>query len=107
MWNQALISGQFTAQGQASTGTAFAGLFSIFLGGTFSATVLLERSPDGGSNYYPCSLDPTGTIAEWTAACSVDAESANFGILYRLRCVSFSTGPVNYALLQGSLLGDS
>lgn len=100
-----LITGSFTTSGQTSTPTAFSGLFSVFLGGTFSATVLLERSPDSGANYYPCSLDSTGTQATWTAPMSVDAEAVNFTTLYRLRCTVHASGTVVYALLQGSTTG--
>ena len=77
-------------------------MFSVFLGGSFSATVLIERSPDGGVTYYPCSTDATGTAASYTAPMSVDVIAAQFNLLYRLRCTSFNSGTVNYTLCQGT-----
>ena len=97
-----VVSGTLGALAAASPGTIFPGGFSIYIGGTFSATVLLERSPDGGTTYYPCSLDPSGTISQWTTSCSVDAESLNIATLYRLRVTSYASGTINYVLQQAS-----
>jgi hypothetical protein len=97
-----LISGSLTGVSQTSTAVNFYGLFSVFLGGTFSATILLERSPDNGLTYYPCSTDATGTIAAFAAPMSVDVIAAQFGVLYRLRCTAYTSGAATYALLQGT-----
>lgn len=91
-----LIAGTFTAQGQTSQAVQSAPLLSVGLGGTFSATVLIERSPDGGSTWYPCSTDATGTIAQYVAPMSVDVVSAAHGMLYRLHCTAYATGTVIY-----------
>jgi hypothetical protein len=95
---QALISGSFNGSGQTSVAFQFSPLFSVNLGGSFSATVLIERSPDAGVTYYPCSTDATGTIASYNAPMSVDVVSATHGMLYRLRCTAFTSGTVNYAI---------
>lgn len=78
---------------------ALAHFFSIGITGTFSATVILERSPDN-ANWYPCSTDGTGTAAQWTTPMSVDVQSSIHPLLYRLRCSSYASGTVNWFITQ-------
>jgi hypothetical protein len=98
----AQVTGSFTAAAQTSTPTTFYGVFSLFIGGTFVGAVLLERSPDGGTTYYPCSTDATGTSAAYTTAVSVDVNAAQFNVLYRLRCTAYTSGTINYVMWQGT-----
>lgn len=100
-YQPAPITGSFTGSGQSSGAVNFFGVFSVFLGGTFSATVEIERSPDG-SNWYPCSTDATGTVASYTAPMSVDVNATQYGILYRLTCTGYTSGTINYVMWQGS-----
>jgi hypothetical protein len=92
----ARIFGTFTGSGQTTGNFQMSPQFSVSLGGSFSATVLLERSPDGGTTWYPCSTDATGTVAAYNAPMSVDVVSATHGMVYRLRCTGFTSGTVNY-----------
>lgn len=94
------ISGSLTGSGQASAAIMLPVRFSLSIGGTFNATVLLERSPDGGVTYYPCSTDATGTPAAYTTPISVDVNSGLHPQLYRLRCTAYSTGTINYVMWQ-------
>jgi hypothetical protein len=95
-----VVSGSFTANGQTSASLPFLNQFSVMLGGTFNATVLLERSPDGGTTFYPCSTDGTGTQASYTAPMSVDVVSQRHAMLYRLRVTAYSSGTINYVFWQ-------
>jgi hypothetical protein len=99
------ISGSFTANGQTSVAAEFIGEFAMMIGGTFIASVLLERSPDNGVTWFPCSLDPEGTPAQYTAPCSVDVASRVHPMQYRLRVTAYTSGTVNYVLMQATVVG--
>lgn len=100
-----MISGSFTAAGQTSAVGNFVVGFSVSLGGTFSATVLLERSHDSGGTWFNCSLDSAGTTAQWTAPMSVDVAAINWSTQYRLRCTAYTSGTVTYVMVPGSFPG--
>lgn len=95
-----VITGTFTAAGQVSPSVQFAQEFSVCLGGSFTATVLIERSPDQGATFYPCSTDATGSIAAYTAPMTVDVMSSRHAMLYRLRCTAYASGTVSWTLWQ-------
>jgi hypothetical protein len=97
------VVGTFTAPAQVSAAQSFDGSFSLYIGGTFGGGIILERSPDAGSSWYPCSLDPSGTVAEWLAPASVDVAAICIPNLYRLRCTALSTGAINYTMLQSTV----
>jgi hypothetical protein len=99
-YQPSLISGTFTGTGQLSPAVNFLREFSVCLGGTFNATVLIERSPDNGASWFPCSTDASGTAASYTSPVSVDVVSLVHPMLYRLHCTAFSTGTVNWTLSQ-------
>lgn len=105
-----VVSGTFTAVG--SSGPAFnaflndniplppnfTGYFNIALWGTFSATIRLERSFDGGTTYNPISEDNQGTAASYTAPVNITAYENEPGVLYRWDCTGFTSGTVNYRI---------
>jgi len=95
-----VISGTINGSGQTSSAVQLINEFSVCVGGTFNATVLLERSPDEGINYFPCSTDATGTPASYTAPMSVDVMSLRHGMLYRLRCTAYSSGTITWVIWQ-------
>jgi hypothetical protein len=95
----ALISGSFTATG-ASDSIAVAGRFNVNLSGFGSATVKIERSFDNGSSWHVASRDAAGNEAAYTANASLVAEEPEAGVLYRVNCTSFSSGPIDYRISQ-------
>jgi hypothetical protein len=95
-----VISGAFTVAGATSTVINMVREFSVSLGGTFNGTVVIERSPDKGNTWYPCSTDATGTAASYTSPVSVDVVSLVHPMLYRLRCVSLASGTINWTMSQ-------
>lgn len=95
-----VISGNFTATAQISQVINMVREFSVSIGGTFNGTVVIERSPNGGSTWFPCSTDATGTAASYTSPVSVDVVSLVHPMLYRLRCVALASGTINWVMSQ-------
>jgi hypothetical protein len=72
--------------------------FSFSLRGTFVATVQLERSLDGGTNWLP--MTALGTAIPFSAACTENFEEADRNAIYRANCTAYTSGTVNYRLSQ-------
>ena len=87
-----------TAGGQATPWQEFSGRFNLHLAGTFVATVILERSFDGGVTAAPCTN--LGTAVSFTGPASEILEAPETGVLYRLRCTAFTSGTVQARLSQ-------
>ncbi len=76
---------------------------------SFSATIQLERSFDGGATWLVANFDNKGTLAQYTTGTPV---SASFGepenqVLYRLNCIVYSSGTINYRISQSGALATS
>ena len=95
----ALVAGSFASTGP-SAAVAVAGRFNINLAGFGSATVKIERSFDNGSTWHVASRDSAGSEAAYTANASLVADEPETGVLYRLNCTSFSSGPIAYRISQ-------
>lgn len=93
-------TGSFTA---VSTGTAVPiarrGDFNISLSGTFSATVQLERSFDGGTTWLPVTYID-GTAISWTAPISTSFSEPELGVQYRFNCTAYTSGTVSWRISQ-------
>lgn len=66
----------------------------------YSGTVQIERSFDGGATWLVCNIGGAGTLASYNAGTPV---SLAFGeperqVLYRVNCVAFSSGRINYRI---------
>lgn len=77
---------------------AFTGLFNVALWGTFAATMVLERSFDGGTTFMAVSSDTVGTANTYTAPMSMTVTEVEQGVLYRWRCSAYTSGTVNYRI---------
>jgi hypothetical protein len=73
---------------------------AIFTGGSvvFVGTVQLERSFDGGLTWVLCNVGGQGALAVWNAGTPVSAVvgEAEAGVAYRLNCVAYASGTINY-----------
>lgn len=87
-----------TANGQATTWQEFSGRFNLHLAGIFVATVILERSFDGGVTAAPCTN--LGAGVSFTGPASEILEAPETGVLYRLRCTAYTSGSVQARLSQ-------
>lgn len=97
---QTVVSGTFTGTGNSS-GAQFMGAFNVTLSGTYVATVILERSFDGGATYMPVSTDTVGTANAYTAPMSLVVNENEPGTFYRLRCSAYTSGTVTYRAAAG------
>lgn len=89
------VSGEILAGG-TDAAASFTGA-----GANFVATVQLERSFDGGYTWLPCNIG-VGTIASFNAGTPI---SITFGepekeILYRLNCLAYTSGTINYRISE-------
>lgn len=96
----ALRVGTFTGTG-TSEPLLLRGDFNLLLSGTFVATVLLERSFDGGATWQQMNLQNGGAGISFTAPINTVIETGpEIGVLYRLNCSAFTSGTVGYRLSQ-------
>lgn len=94
----AAVSGSFDAVEASAAFTPDRGRpVRVLLSGTFVATVQLERSTDGGDNWYPVTVggQPWGVF---TGACNEPVDEASGNETYRLNCTAFTSGEVDYRL---------
>ena len=88
--------GTFTST-NSGTSVVMIGAFNVSVWGTFSATVVLERSFDAETTWLPVSF-PDGTNISYTAAGSGSWAEIEYGVYYRLRCSAFTSGTVNWRI---------
>ena len=69
---------------------------------SYSATVQLERSFDGGKTWTVANIGSSGTLAQWTAGTPLNLSwtEPERGVAYRLNCVAYTSGTINYRLSQ-------
>lgn len=84
---------------------------AVFTGAsvTFSGTVQLERSFDGGLTWIVASLGNSGSMAQWTTGTPV---SITFGepernVVYRPNCIAYTSGTINYRISQTGGVNES
>lgn len=68
----------------------------------YVGTVQIERSFDGGRTWIVCNVGGSGQLAQYNAGTPV---SLTFGepekqVLYRLNCVAYTSGVINYRISQ-------
>ena len=97
------IALQFAQTGNAITASG-ADSKAIFTGAavTYSGTVQVERSFDGGATFLCCNVGGSGQLAQYTAGTPINI---TFGepekqVLYRLNCTIYTSGTANYRISQ-------
>lgn len=102
---KAITSGNLTAASGPSSITAWApffpGLINVSVRGTFTATVVLEKSYDGGVTALPVQTDLAGTALSITAERHIQVEEAETGVCYRFRCTAYTSGTAICRASQG------
>jgi hypothetical protein len=103
----AVVAGSFTGTGQSAMFLSGASTFNILIygsggpNGSWSATVQLERSFDGGTTWAVAGVGGDGTQAVYSTPnkdVSVLASEPEKGVLYRLDCTAYTSGTINYRL---------
>jgi hypothetical protein len=89
----------FVRNGNAIT-VSGADAAAVFTGNelTFSGTIQLERSFDGGHTWIPCYIWQGGAQLKWTGAISTELMEPEKSVLYRLNCIAFTSGTINYRI---------
>lgn len=105
---QALL--QF-ALGVASVTATGADANATFTGAaiSYTGTINIERSFDGGATWLLCNIGGAGQVAQYAAGTPV---TLTFGepekqVLYRLNCIAFTTGPISYRISQTGAAAES
>ncbi len=96
--NQVPLLFALTGNGIVVTGADAAALFTG-AGVTFSATVQLERSFDGGYTWIVCNAG--AALAQWTLGpISITFGEPEKNVLYRFNCIAYTSGTINYRISQ-------
>lgn len=75
----------------------FFGPFNVSAWGTFSGTISLERSFDGGVTWLVPIYAATSP-ATFTAPISFSMNECELGVLYRFDCTTYASGTINYRI---------
>ncbi len=87
----ALTGNAITVSG-SDTGAIFTGA-----GITWTGTVNIERSFDGGSTWLVANAGGAGTLAQFTSGpVSLAFGEPERGVLYRANCIAYGSGTINY-----------
>lgn len=95
---RAFTSGTLTSAA-AGAGMYVVGNFNISVSGTFVATLIPERSFDGGTTYLPLAFSD-GTTISYSAPASATWSEPETGVLYRVRCSAFTSGTIAWRISQ-------
>jgi len=99
---RSLVSGTLGATGESDSFVCHDAngpiAFNAALWGTFTATVKLQRSFDGGTTWLTCSTDSIGTECSFTAGVSLIVTEPERDVLYRWACTAYTSGTINYRI---------
>lgn len=76
------------------------GRFNISIWGTFVATIRLEKSYDGGTNWIPVVRPSNGSTMQWTVPVATTFYEPEANVLYRLNMTARTSGTANWRLSQ-------
>jgi hypothetical protein len=100
------VTGSITGTGTVGPWMIY-GPFNVMFGGSggpngsYSATIQLERSFDGGTTWYVAGVGGSGAQAVYATPnqdVSLVVLEPEAGVLYRLRCTVYTSGTINYRI---------
>jgi len=94
----AYLIGQFSGPG-VSAPVPMEGDFNVSLAVGFTAVVQLERQFVNDAAWFPVTY-VDGSVIQWSAPLSTVMSEPEQGVVYRLRCTSFTSGPVSFRISQ-------
>lgn len=104
------LGGLTSAQITGLTATSDPGALFTGIGLGATATIILERSFDGGKTWINCGVGGTGTAASYqfgtgniTGAVSIVVVEPEKGVAYRLHCTSYTSGTLPYRISASGL----
>lgn len=83
------------------------GWFNFTVYGTFSGTVILEKSFDGGTTWVGCNIPFTTSAVTTTAAASFQVFEPERGVLYRSNMTARVSGTANTRISGNGLMAMS
>lgn len=83
------------------------GWFNFTVYGTFSGTVVLEKSFDGGVTWVGTQIPFTTTAVSTTTVKSFQVFEPERGVLYRSNCTAYSSGTANTRISGNGLMAMS
>ena len=87
----------------ADTKATFTGPLIVWAG-----TINLERSFDGGKTWVVCNIGGSGQLAQYTAGpISVSFGEPERNVLYRINCIIYTSGTINYRVSATGQLATS
>jgi hypothetical protein len=93
-------SGTFVGTANGNVASPDAGQINGALWGTFTATIVLEVSFDGGATWVQAQYPDTPTAVSFTAPGMFTINFNEVGIKWRWRCSAYTSGTVNYRIGQ-------
>lgn len=94
------VAGSFTGTG-ASGAVAARGRVNVFVATEGNGDVEIQRSFDDGASWATVSKNADGAAAKYdtsSAGFNGYVEETEMGVLYRLACTRFSSGPIAYRI---------
>jgi hypothetical protein len=100
------ITGAFTGTGMGAALAVSHGNFenppglTATIWGTFSGTIVLQRSQDNGNTWVTISQSAAGTPVSYTASCDLNISDPVVGDMYAWNCTVYTSGTINWSLAQ-------
>ena len=91
----AVLTGTLTSATQSTIWSCY-GAFNFAVWGTFTANLQLEKTYDSSTTWIPVAFNNNPTQVFVNAPASLTIGELERGVAYRLNCVSFTTGTINY-----------
>lgn len=101
----AVITQAFTATGTSAAFSVY-GDFNFALWGTFSGTVKVQKTFDGGTTYIDAMLN-NGTVASFTGAGAISLYEPERGVSYIANCTTYASGTIHARFSASGLMAQS
>lgn len=105
----AVVTGNFTSAIAAPSTAYFSvyGVFNFAVWGTFVATIVLEKSYDGGTTWIPVFSAFSGAAFAFTGPGSILVGEPERQVAYRAHCTQYVSGTASYRLSTNGLMAQA
>jgi hypothetical protein len=101
---QTVVTGSLASATNGNAGF-FLGNFNVAVWGTFTGTLTLQNSYDGGANWIPVINKHTGQNITFTAPGALQEDEVEAGVQYRLAMTAYTSGTASYRISEGAQAG--
>lgn len=102
---QSLVTGSLGSLNAASSQIALLGNFNVAVWGTFTGTVTLQNSYDGGATWIPVVNKHTGQNVTFTSPGALQEDEVEAGVYYRLQMTAYTSGAASIRISEGAQAG--